>query len=66
MALHNIPEGVAVGVVYAGYLAGNPYISASGALALALGIAAPVFIHLVFYKLLRVPLPDGLLPMPWS
>lgn len=39
VALHNIPEGVAVGVVYAGYLAGNPYISASGALALALGIA---------------------------
>lgn len=35
-------------------------------LALALGILAPVFIHLVFYKLLRVPLPPGLLPMPWS
>lgn len=35
-------------------------------LALALGIVAPVFIHLVFYKLLRVPLPAGFLPMPWS
>lgn len=35
-------------------------------LALGLGIGAPLFIHLVFYKLLRVPLPDGLLPMLWS
>ena len=35
-------------------------------LALALGAIAPVLIHLVFYKLLRVPLPDGLLPMPWG
>ena len=35
-------------------------------LARGLGIVAPVFIHLVFYKLLRVPLPAGLLPMPWS
>ena len=34
-------------------------------LALPLAMIAPVFIHLVFFKLLRVPLPDGLLPMPW-
>ncbi|WP_262269649.1 tripartite tricarboxylate transporter TctB family protein [Microvirga yunnanensis] len=33
--------------------------------ALSLAILAPVAIHLVFYKLLRVPLPPGLLPMPW-
>ena len=39
VTLHNIPEGMAVGVVYAGYLAGNAQISAAGALALALGIA---------------------------
>jgi putative tricarboxylic transport membrane protein len=26
---------------------------------------APVLVHLAFYKLLRVPLPAGLLPMPW-
>ena len=39
VALHNLPEGMAVGVVVAGWLAGNESISAAGALALALGIA---------------------------
>ena len=39
VTLHNIPEGMAVGVVYAGYLMGNGDITAMGALALALGIA---------------------------
>ncbi len=34
-------------------------------LALGMALVAPPFVHLVFYKLLRVPLPDGLLPMPW-
>lgn len=34
-------------------------------LAIPLAIACPVFVHLVFAKLLRVPLPGGLLPMPW-
>lgn len=34
-------------------------------LALLLAVAAPIPIHAVFYKLLRVPLPDGILPMPW-
>lgn len=34
-------------------------------LAVPLALIAPVGVHLVFYKLLRVPLPDGLLPMPW-
>jgi putative tricarboxylic transport membrane protein len=34
-------------------------------LALAMAVGAPVMIHLVFYKLLRVPLPSGLVPMPW-
>jgi putative tricarboxylic transport membrane protein len=28
-------------------------------------IGGAIFIHLVFYKLLRVPLPPGPLPMPW-
>ena len=32
VTLHNIPEGMAVGVVYAGYLSGNAHISAAGAL----------------------------------
>jgi putative tricarboxylic transport membrane protein len=34
-------------------------------LAMPLAVFAPLFVHLVFYKLLRVPLPQGLLPMPW-
>ena len=43
VTLHNIPEGMAVGVVYAGYLTGNGNISAMGALALSLGIAIQNF-----------------------
>lgn len=39
VTLHNIPEGMAVGVVYAGYLSGNVQITAAGAFTLALGIA---------------------------
>ncbi|MBO6205498.1 MAG: ZIP family metal transporter [Lachnospiraceae bacterium] len=43
VTLHNIPEGMAVGVVYAGMLAGNVNITAGGAMALALGIAIQNF-----------------------
>ena len=43
VTLHNIPEGMAVGVVYAGFLAGDTGITAAGALALALGIAIQNF-----------------------
>lgn len=43
VTLHNIPEGMAVGVVYAGFLSGNGGISAAGALALSLGIAIQNF-----------------------
>ena len=43
VTLHNIPEGMAVGVVYAGMAAGNGTISAAGALALSLGIAIQNF-----------------------
>lgn len=43
VTLHNIPEGMAVGVVYAGYLSGNTKISAMGALALSIGIAIQNF-----------------------
>ena len=43
VTLHNIPEGMAVGVVFAGFLAGSAEISAGGALALALGIAIQNF-----------------------
>ena len=34
-------------------------------LSLPLAVLAPIGIHLIFSKLLRVPLPAGLLPMPW-
>ena len=43
VTLHNIPEGMAVGVVYAGWLAGNTGINQAAALALALGIAIQNF-----------------------
>lgn len=43
VTLHNIPEGMAVGVVYAGLLNGSGMITAGGALALALGIAIQNF-----------------------
>jgi putative tricarboxylic transport membrane protein len=34
-------------------------------LAIPLAIGAPLFVNLVFLKLLRVPLPSGMLPLPW-
>ena len=43
VTLHNIPEGMAVGVVYAGLLSGSANITAGGALALAIGIAIQNF-----------------------
>ena len=43
VTLHNIPEGMAVGVVYAGVFSGSAEITAGGALALSLGIAIQNF-----------------------
>lgn len=43
VTLHNIPEGMAVGVTFAGLMAGNELISLSGALALSFGIAIQNF-----------------------
>lgn len=43
VTLHNIPEGMAVGVVFAGVIAGENLISFSGAVALSLGIAIQNF-----------------------
>ena len=43
VTLHNIPEGMAVGVVFAGWLAGNAHITMMGALALSIGIAIQNF-----------------------
>ena len=43
VTMHNLPEGMAVGVVYAGFLSGQAGITAVGALTLALGIAIQNF-----------------------
>lgn len=43
VTLHNIPEGMAVGVMYAGLLSGNMQITAASALALSIGIAIQNF-----------------------
>ncbi len=43
VTLHNIPEGMAVGVMYAGLLSGSAQITATSALALSLGIAIQNF-----------------------
>ncbi len=43
VTLHNIPEGMAVGVMFAGGLAGNSIITLTGAMALSIGIAIQNF-----------------------
>lgn len=43
VALHNMPEGMAVGAVYAGWLYGDSSITLAGALSLSLGIAIQNF-----------------------
>lgn len=43
VTLHNIPEGMAVGVVFAGMLSGSHVITTAGAFALAIGIAIQNF-----------------------
>ena len=43
VTLHNIPEGMAVGAIYAGFLSGGGDITAGGAFVFALGIAIQNF-----------------------
>lgn len=43
VTLHNIPEGMAVGVTYAGWINGNTAMTMAGALALSIGIAIQNF-----------------------
>lgn len=43
VTLHNIPEGMAVGVVFAGLKTGNSNVTLAGAMALAIGIAVQNF-----------------------
>ena len=46
-------------------LIGALALGARPVLAVPLALLAPPLVHLAFYKLLRVPLPAGLLPAPW-
>lgn len=46
-------------------LAASLALGARLRLAVAMALGAPLFVNLVFVKLLRVPLPSGLLPLPW-
>ena len=61
VTLHNIPEGMAVGVVYAGWLAGGAGVSRTAALVLALGIAIQNFPEgaIVSMPLLGEGMPKG-------
>lgn len=43
VTLHNIPEGMAVGITFAGFLSGKTNITLAGAIALAVGIAIQNF-----------------------
>jgi len=43
VALHNLPEGMTVGVIFAGWLYGNATITLAGALAMSIGIALQNF-----------------------
>lgn len=43
VALHNLPEGMAVGAIYAGVISGNSSVTIAGAMALSLGIAIQNF-----------------------
>ena len=46
-------------------LATSTALGARLKLSIPLAILAPIGVHLIFAKLLRVPLPIGLIPMPW-
>jgi putative tricarboxylic transport membrane protein len=54
-----LPTGAAI------VLAAAVALGARLRLAIPLALVAPLFVNLAFAKLLRVPLPSGLLPMPW-
>lgn len=43
VTMHNLPEGMAVGVVYAGLVSGNAGVTMAGAMALSIGIAIQNF-----------------------
>jgi putative tricarboxylic transport membrane protein len=46
-------------------LAASRALGGSWRIAVPMALAAPLFVNLVFVKLLRVPLASGFLPLPW-
>ena len=64
VALHNIPEGMAVGAVYAGWLYGDSGITLAGALALSLGIAIQNFPEGAIIDHFHAPESGGVLQIP--
>lgn len=63
VTLHNIPEGMAVGVVFAGLFTGQGDVTATGALALAIGIAIQNFPKAPLFRCrsrVRAAVRDGL------
>ena len=57
VTLHNIPEGMAVGAIYAGWLSGSEGITLGAALALSLGIAIQNFPEGAIISMGRLSLP---------
>ena len=46
-------------------LAASLALGGSARLAIPMALGAPLCVNLIFSKLLRVPLPSGLVPLPW-
>ena len=63
VTLHNIPEGMAVGVVYAGFLAGGGQITVMSAFVLSLGIAIQNFPE---GAIISMPLRAEGMSKPWA
>mgnify|MGYP000196831680 CR=1 FL=1 len=63
VTLHNIPEGMAVGVLFAGWLSGGEAITMSGALALSIGIAIQNFPE---GAIISMPLRTEGMSKPWA
>ncbi|MCI6887886.1 MAG: ZIP family metal transporter [Lachnospiraceae bacterium] len=63
VTIHNLPEGMAVGVVFAGLLSGETSVSLAGAYALAIGISIQNFPE---GAIISVPLHASGKPRGWS
>ena len=72
VTLHNIPEGMAVGVCFAGFLSENAGIALLEAIVLAIGIffVVPYFISSFFQRFIEVQwmiaLLEGIIRLAWE